>query len=70
MCKTEAYLLMNVARVLLYKLCEADVIRAQFTLPAEDAALTGVKKGQVLGHLGMELQLKNTFSTTYVWLYS
>lgn len=42
---------MHMASVLLYELCKAYVIGAQFTEPVEDIGLTGVKKGQVLGHL-------------------
>lgn len=42
---------MNMSRVLFYKLCEAYIIWAQFTESVEDTGLTGVKEGQVLGHL-------------------
>jgi len=40
--------------VLLYELCEADVVCAQFRKPVEDTGLTGMEEGQVLGHLGGE----------------
>lgn len=42
---------MNMSRVLFYKLCKAYIIWAQFTESVEDTGLTGVKEGQVLGHL-------------------
>lgn len=42
---------MHMACVLFYELCEANVIGAQFTDAVEDTGLTGVKEGQVLGHL-------------------
>lgn len=58
--ETEAYLLMNMAGVLLYKLCEAYVIWAQFAQPVQDTGLTGVKERQVLGHLWVKLKLTNT----------
>lgn len=45
------HLLMNMAGVLFYELCKANVIRAQFREPAEDTGLTGVKEWKVLGHL-------------------
>lgn len=45
------YLLVHVTSVLFYELCKAYVIRAQFTESVEDTGLTGVKEGEVLGHL-------------------
>lgn len=38
-------------RMLLYELFEADVVGAQFAYPIENTAFTGVKEGEVLGHL-------------------
>ena len=46
------HLLMHVASVLFYELCEAYVVGAQFTETVEDVGLAWVKEGQVLGHLG------------------
>jgi len=46
---------MNMAGVLLYELCKTYVIRAQFAQSVEDTGLTGVKEGQVLGHLCGEM---------------
>lgn len=45
---------MHMAGVLFYEFCEANVIWAQFREPVEDTGLTGVKEGQVLGHLWVE----------------
>lgn len=56
------HLWMNMSRVLFYKLCKAYIIWAQFTESVEDTGLTGVKEGQVLGHL------KVTWKTSYVCL--
>lgn len=42
---------MHVFCVLFYELSKADVIGAEFADPVEDADLTGVNEGQVLGHL-------------------
>lgn len=42
---------MHMASVLLCELCKADVIWPQFTEAVEDTGLTGMKEGQVLGHL-------------------
>lgn len=38
-------------RVLLYELFETDVVGSQFADAVENAALTGVEEGEVLGHL-------------------
>ena len=45
------YLLVDMARMLLYELCKAIVIGSQFTEAIEYISLTGVKKGQFLGYL-------------------
>lgn len=64
---TQAHLLMDVARVLLYKLGEAGVIWAQFAQPVEDAGLTGVKERQVLGHLWVTWKLRNKEDFHCTW---
>ena len=46
-----SHLLVHMSGVLLYELCEADVIRAQFGEAIQDTCLTWVKKWDVLGHL-------------------
>lgn len=37
--------------MLLYELCEANVIGSQFAEAVQDTGLTGMEKGQVLGDL-------------------
>lgn len=49
--RADTYLLMHMAGVLFYEFCKACVVWAQFTDAVEDTGLTGMKEGQVLGHL-------------------
>jgi hypothetical protein len=58
MCLAWSHLLVHMSSVLLYELCESDVVRSQFAEAIQDTCLTGVKEGDVLGHLHPEQRIR------------